>query len=303
MKNRAKGWFCMAGVVAFMQVASADSLHIVRNSTNIFISVAGKPLCDYRYTEAPFKPYVAQLYTPAGIAVLRDSPFDHKHHHGLMFAIEADGVNFWEEVAKSGFEIVRATEPRADGLSQQIDWQSSTSNLVLREARMLQLHTVANVTLLTWRTKLEPPPGKDTVVLTGHHYFGLGMRFVQSMDKVATFITAAGQLGEVVRGTEHLVPAAWVACTAPVGDKVVTVAIYDHPANLRYPAPKFTMIEPFTYISTTLNLWKEPFTLRFDQPLDLCYGVAVWDGKIAAAQIEQTYRQWLDLQPRAGKEE
>ena len=31
-----------------------------------------------------------------GCSAPRFAP-DHKHHHGLMFALSVDGVNFWEE--------------------------------------------------------------------------------------------------------------------------------------------------------------------------------------------------------------
>jgi hypothetical protein len=53
----------------------------------------------------------------------------------------------------------------------------------------------------------------------------------------------------------------------------------------------FTMTAPFAYQSATLNLWKEPFTLK--EPLDLRYGVAVWDGVQSSEEIERLYRRWL----------
>jgi hypothetical protein len=99
----------------------------------------------------------------------------------------------------------------------------------------------------------------------------------------------------VVRGTERLSPAKWCAYSAPAEGKMVTVAIFDHPANLRHPNRMFTMSEPFSYISATLNLWQEPFTLKAGEPLNLRYGVAAWDGKIDATKVEKTYQQWLSL--------
>lgn len=86
-----------------------------------------------------------------------------------------------------------------------------------------------------------------------------------------------------------------MACTGPADGKIVTIAIFDHPGNLRYPSLKFTMAAPFAYISTTLNLLKEPFQLKAGEPLNLCYGVAVWDGQIDAAQVDQACRQWQEL--------
>ena len=50
------------------------------------------------------KPYVRELAPLRGDNILRDSPFDHKHHHGLMFAIRVNGVNFWEETPGCGHE-------------------------------------------------------------------------------------------------------------------------------------------------------------------------------------------------------
>ena len=46
--------------------------------------------------------YIKELFTPGGVQVLRDSPPDHKHHHGLMFAIGVDGVDFWGEETGAG---------------------------------------------------------------------------------------------------------------------------------------------------------------------------------------------------------
>ncbi len=65
----------------------------------MFIAAGNQPLLVYRWKGGgtEFKRYVEKLYSPAGVQILRDSPFDHKHHHALMFAVRADGVNFWEE--------------------------------------------------------------------------------------------------------------------------------------------------------------------------------------------------------------
>ncbi|MHC4071664.1 MAG: DUF6807 family protein, partial [Planctomycetota bacterium] len=65
-------------------------------------------LLRYRYWDVPFKPCVQELFSPNGINILRDSPADHKHHHALMFAVSADGVNFWEEQKEPGHQIHKA---------------------------------------------------------------------------------------------------------------------------------------------------------------------------------------------------
>jgi len=284
----------MMGIVVLgLGAAAAPAFELAQDATNLTFSAGGRPVLVYRHAGYPFKPYAAQLYTPAGVGVLRDSPSDHQHHHALMFALAADGVNFWEEVAPCGSQAGRGLAPRADGLTQQLDWLSAGSNLLLRETRTLQLQDVHGVTLLTWRTKLETLPGKDEVKLTGGHYYGLGMRFLVSMDQGGAFTNSSGQAGEVVRGSERLTAAKWTAYTAAADGHPVTVALFDHPANLRHPNRMFTMSKPFAYLADTLNLWKEPYLLKAGQPLNLCYGVAAWDGRVAPAAIEQVYQQWL----------
>ena len=263
-------------------LALAQSLPATEQTTAV-IRIGNKPVLEYRYRDVPFKPYVAQLYSPNGVAVLRDNVLDHLHHHGLMFALAAGGVDFWAETPKCGRQVGRKFEVRDTGVTQQLDWTTSDGKVLLNEERSVQVHS-GPVTLLTWRIRLQ---AKDEIQLTGSHYFGLGMRFLASMDKVGTFINSANATGDVVRGTERLAAANWCAYTA----QGVTVALFDHPDNLRHPARMFTMNAPFAYQSATLNLWKEPFLLK--KPLDLRYGVAVWDGQPGHDEIEKLYQHWL----------
>jgi len=116
---------------------------------------------------------------------------------------------------------------------------------------------------------------------------------VESMDKVGTFFNASDAEGEGVRGTEKLTRATWCAYTAEADGKPVTVAMFDHPDNARHPAYWFTMYDPFSYLSATLNLWKEPMTLKTGQPLTLRHGVALWDGRIDKDTVEKAYQRWL----------
>ena len=300
-------------------VAAAEPLTATKDDTTIKISRGSNPLLEYRRASVPFKPYVSRMWTPRRIQVLRDSPNDHKHHHGLMFAIEADGVDFWSETPKNGKQLCRSLDGPATAaggarFTQRLDWVATNGTVALCEQRSVFVHDTQEhgATLLTWRSQLSTGPNQEVVKLTGHHYFGLGARFLETMDKVGEFTNAGGQPGEIVRGDERLVPAKWCAYSAPppasitssntratavavLGDERVTIAIFDSPKNTRHPARMFTMSKPFAYLSATLNLWKEPMELKRGSELDLCYGVAVCDGKPGAADIEKLYQRWLAL--------
>lgn len=296
-------------------VTETDFVH-VRTGARImeFYQYHGdRSLMRYRYKDVPYKPYVDQLYSPSKVNILLDSPHDHKHHHALMYAITADGVNFWEEHNAPGkqahlsFSSVRVDERNEisfASFTEQLAWSNPRSKeMILREKRTIEVRylTKPNTSLLTWESEFEPAEGKKSVTLTGSHYHGLGLRFIRSMDNNGEFRNAHGKEGKVYRGDERLVRSKWCAYTAkakakPEAEgKEVTVAMFDHPGNERHPATWFTMSKPFAYLSATMNLHEQPFELIEGKPLQLRYAVAVWDDRPETEQIEKTYKAWAAL--------
>jgi hypothetical protein len=222
-----------------------------------------------------------------------------------MFAVGVDGVDFWSENPACGRQVPRRqTETHSSGssssaqaaFSQLLDWTSPGGVKLLDEQRTITVHAGPEIpaTLVTWRSCLRAAEGKTSVTLGGSHYFGLGMRFVEAMDKAGRFINSESGEGPIVRGSERLTPARWCAYLSGVDGKPLTVALFDHPQNPRR-VQFFTMMRPFAYLSATLNLWKQPLEVKSAAPLDLCYGIAVWDGQVEAGQIETLYRKWIEL--------
>jgi hypothetical protein len=286
---------------------SAADVRIQQDNSLIVVSAGEQPLFKYRYGDGPFKPYIKELFTPAGVQVLRDSPADHVHHRGVMFGIFVNGVDYWSEQPKAGKQVHVELGPvqsqsinnnSRSTFSQRLQWiPPGADRPVLVERRAITLHLAPDLkaTLVTWQTSLQPGEGAGTVKLTGSHYDGLGVRFVASMDKVGRFLHASDTAGTVVRGTERVTPDRWAAYTAPADGNPVTVAVFDDPQNTRHPAGLFTMLDPFAFLSATPNIWKTPLELAPGQALNLRYGVAVWDGETAKEAIEATYRKWLEL--------
>ena len=285
--------------------AEPTALQIVEGPASVTIRSGNRTVLEYRTKASPMKPYVRELFTPGGVQILRDSPTDHKHHHALMFALGVDGVTFWEEAADSGIQKPRDPLATAKAsfldascarIFQTLDWTDAHGKQLLVERRVVgaavATKSPAPVTLALWTSELSTAAGVEAVKLEGHHYYGLGMRFLTSMDSGGRFFNSTGQPGDVVRGSERLVAASWCAYTASADGKPVTVAIFDHPSNPRHPNQLFTMTPPFAYLSATLNLWKEPLTLKAGTKLKLSYAVAAWDGETSAEQIESLYDKW-----------
>ncbi|MBM3289268.1 MAG: hypothetical protein FJY92_03880 [Candidatus Hydrogenedentes bacterium] len=245
----------------------------------------------YRVNDVSFKPYVEKLYTQSGTNILRDAPADHLHHHGLMFAIRINGVNFWEEKPDSGKQVHVSAQPdggKAQTYVEKLRW-TSQDGVVVEETRTIAGYSEAGVTLLTWQSALHGIDGKPVPNYHGSNYNGLGMRFLESMDKGGTFFNADGGTG--VAGTVGS-KSNWCAYSANADGKPVTVAMFDHPTNVRAPATWYTMDTPFAYLSATLALDKEPLQAM---NLVLTYGVAAWDGTTPKEKVEEVYQQWLKL--------
>jgi len=264
-------------------------------------------LLSYIYDEKQYKPYVKELFTPSGINILLDSPDDHKHHHGLMFAVKVDGVNFWEETPQSGWQILKSTakinnitktNSAANEFLNEILWITpDKKDVFLIEKRRIRIEpcSIFDTNLLNWKCELTVPTSKKSATLTGAHYHGLGMRFIRSMDKGGHFFTATNKEGKIFRGDEKLIPDRWCAYTshAKNGQKV-TVAMFANPENSGGETIWFTMKVPFAYLSATMSLHENSFILNRGEALLLQYGVALWDGEIDAQGIEKMYQHWLE---------
>ena len=247
----------------------------------------------YRVINVPFKPYVEKLFTPSGVNVLRDAPSDHLHHHGLMFAVRVNGVNFWEERPESGKQEHVSDEREkdvTDSFKEKLRWTGpDEGSIQLEETRTIVRYSEAGITLLTWQSAMHGLDGNPAPTYTGTNYNGLGMRFLESMDKDGTFFNAAGGTG--VAGT-NVTKSNWCAYTASADGKLVTVAMFDHPTNERHPATWYTMDTPFAYLSATLALDTESLQKA---DLTLTYGVAAWDGTKTKENVEEVYQRWLKL--------
>ena len=296
--------------LAFLSATSCPALaeqelDAVADGNSISVMLGGESLLRYHYGDVPFKPYVKELRALSGLNVLLDAPHDHLHHHGLMFAVAVDGVNFWEEAPTAGrqvqagivTEVSHGERPGQSiaGLEERLHWVDSGGKRLLLERREIDCNRLSDsgATMLRWRSRLSVPEGVPSVALTGSHYFGLGMRFIRAMDERGTFRNADGKPGVVFRGEERLVRSDWCAYAAQADGKDVTVAMFGHPDNPRHPTTWFTMATPFAYLSATLGLHEKPLEIVEGKPMTLQYAVVLWDRAVDAKEIDGLYQQWL----------
>ncbi len=288
--------------VCLQPVQAQKPLQVTVDANSVWIQAGRSPVLQYRYGDVTFKPYVKELFTPVGLNLLLDSPSDHVHHRGLMFAVGVDGVNFWEETPTSGRQSQRGDATsvmiaaHGGGPGAGFCVTPAWVNAAARQSELSEVRTIEvcraeklGATMVTWRSDLAVPKNKQSVTVAGSHYYGLGMRFVRSMDG-GEFFNADGTEGTIFRGEEKLVQSDWCAYTAAVDGKPVTVAMFGHPANLRHPTTWFMMAKPFAYLSATLALHEKPLTISLGKPLSLRYAVVAWDGRVDKGRVNDAYR-------------
>ncbi len=256
-------------------------------------------LWEYRFSAGLPKPYVHPLCAPDGRAVSLDSPPDHVHHRGLMLAwSDVNGFDFWGEanpgahgriVQRRRLALRRKEPPAVTVLNHWV----AEGRLLLSERRTLRAVAPApEAVWVEWESELRAADQAVTISAAGHVYNGLGIRFVREMDG-----------GRVLnaRGTTRIEqadgePAEWCAYWGGAAGALYGVAIFDHPANPRYPTPFFVMREPFGYLSAAPT-YREPFRLARGEALRLRWAVAAFAGPAEAARLEGWRRSWMVSRP------
>jgi hypothetical protein len=271
-----------------------------------------RPVLVYSFGTNQFKPYVRELYTLDGFNVLRDAPADHLHHHGLMYAIRVNGINFWEETAQSGHQIPRGElirevkhDPRGRHqarFSHQIFWVPPDAVGAPEPAPLALLNEVRTITVMVqpdteevavqWKSDFEVGPAAQAVVLTGATYHGLGLRLPAEFDGTAQRQSSAG-LPFLPAGGDQVLSARWVAASEPVGGRACTVALFHHPDNAGKPRV-FSMVNPFAYLSATQGLDEAPLEYGSGDRFTVQHLLTVTPRRLSDSALERRLQVWSE---------
>jgi hypothetical protein len=271
----------------------------------------GRKLLVYAFATNQFKPYVRELYTLRGENVLRDAVPDHLHHHGLMYAANVNGINFWEERGAAGFEkhvelplhsarIDANGTPVADFI-ELIHWLAQTNKAAsdtLAAALLIEQRTLT-VTIdeknqevaLHWGSQFQVGPNAGKVTIHGPNYDGLGLRLPESFNHVAKFQNSAAQ-PYVGQNTQNVIPARWTSVAGVMDGREVMLVMFGHPDNARGDAVFFTMLDAFAYLSATQGLDKKPLQYSAGDKFSLSYLLTVYSANKSPEFIRQRSELW-----------
>ena len=309
-------WLAAAGWATSTHAADALRVEPTTSPSEWSIYHGPQRVMVYAFGRERFKPCVKELAPLGGSNILRDAPFDHLHHHALMYAIAVNGLNFWEELSGNGVEKPVQSPPPEIGASpdglpqvtirQTLHWLApqdaflpdSPKHALLVEQRTLVL-TVNEATkevALRWRAAFEVGGKTNTVTLTGPTYFGLGMRFLQELDELATHFHTDG--APDLSGTKQDVsPHAWSAVSFDRPGAPATIAVFDRPTNPRSPAVFFSMKRPFAYLAATQGLVQQPITYHAGDQWQLDYLVTIYPELKAKDFLDPRGKAWQSAKP------
>jgi hypothetical protein len=290
--------------------AETDFTDSLRSEQGLLdLSYKGRPLLVYAFGSQQYKPYVRELRNLRGDNVLLDAPPDHLHHHGLMYAIRVNGVNFWEERDQPGYEksvkIVRpvfgksATGLPEASFSQLIHWVADGSVVDTGKAALLIEQRRLTVTVdearqevaLKWHADFEVGPGASQVKLSGASYHGLGLRLPPAFNIVAQHQNSE-RAAYPTQGTGDVIRARWASVSKPADDQAPTIALFGQGTPERGLPSFFSMVKPFTYLAVTEGLDKAPIEHASGDKFSLDYLVLVYGERKSPEFLEERYQQW-----------
>ncbi len=312
---------CLAGTRA---AAATLRLETSEDPTAWTVFYGQQKVFVYSFAPKKFKPYVKELSPLGGENILRDAPFDHLHHHALMYGIRVNGINFWEEVSGNGVEKVIQTsrpvfgETGTDGqaearFEQVLQWVAPqdaflpdtvpVALLVEHRALVLTVNPARQEVALEWKSKFEVGPRTNTVALGGANYHGLGMRFRQDLDGLAAhWLGGAGELAagrspDLANSRQDLSQVPWAAVSFNEPGHPATIALAGHPANARGDTVYFSMLTPFAYLSATQGLDKEPLIYHRGDQFELNYLVLVYPEVKPSDTLRRRVEAWRQTKP------
>jgi hypothetical protein len=172
---------------------------------------------------------------------------------------------------------IRVDKPDEDG-RYRIDWTSR--------------FTASVTDVLLDRT---PIPGEKNGKSWGG-YAGLSVRLAKN---VTDWQLTDSEGRKDLEG--HGKKARWMSFAGRAGDnKDFSIAIFDHPENLRHPSPDFVIMDPkvpFGYFSPAL-LFHKPYTLPAGKSFSLKYRILIQSGRAEKNLLEAEWKSFAGISAR-----
>jgi hypothetical protein len=244
------GAFLLAGC-AHADAGHAEGVQISQDDGKLRIEINGKLFTEYYYQNVP-RPFFYPLLGPGELPMTRNFPMqsppgeehDHPHHRSLWYGhASVDGLDFWSE-GKGACKIVHEkfldiqSGKKWGTIQSRDNWLARDGTIICTDVRTFRVYNRPdNQRLFDFDITLQAPP--DRPVVFGDEKDGtMATRVASSMSLTHNKKPGEGHivLSTSLRDEETWGKRAdWCDYYGPVDGKIVGIAVFDHPDNLRHP--------------------------------------------------------------------
>jgi Methane oxygenase PmoA len=240
--------------LAASAVAADGRVRISEKEDRLRVEIDGELFTEYRFKGAPHV-YFYPLMGPGGVHMTRHYPMqrdsegeqhDHEHHRSLWYSHGAvNGVDFWAEAPKAGkivhdkfLDVKSGTDSAV--IRSANKWVAPDGSVTCTDERVFRVYArPKNERLFDFEITLVA--GDKEVVLGDTKEGTMAIRLAETMRLTPNKFNAGKTNGHIVQSTGVRdkdtwgKQAEWCDYHGPVGDKILGVAIFDHPSNPRHP--------------------------------------------------------------------
>jgi len=258
-------WIFAVLIIAAPVLAEKPKVELVKGDDKVDVMIGGRLFTRYLFGNELPKPVLVPVRTPSGIEVTRRHPLveleggtdDHLHHVGIFFTVDGvNGTKFWNNVKPppqiKHIEITDMAGGDTQGkLAVVSHWVDNKGKVVLKEDRTMLFLPTEHEHEYAIDFQMDLTAVADEVVFedTEEGVFAIrlpdclrerrskGLRPGQPLPKESIkgtgryFSSNGDETAKHVWGKR----ARWVALQGVRQDKVVGVAILNHPESINYP--------------------------------------------------------------------
>ena len=315
-----------------------QSVDFIKGKNKIDVKIGGKHFTSYVYGNKHTKPMLVPLRTPSGIEVTRRNPLvqlkggsdDHQHHVGIFFAVDnVNGTKFWNNAAPPPqIKHIKTTGVAVDNgkgkLATVMHWIDRSGNILLEENRSMVFLAGGNEDEYAIDFSIDLTARQTEVVFEDIEEGVFAIRVADCLregDSNVRLKPGQPLPKESVSGTGRYFSsngdetaknvwgkrARWVALQGIRKDKVVGVAILNHPASINYPT--YWHVRSYGLFSANplgqgdfqrQSKYKKNLvqplrlTLKQGQKVHFRFLVVVYEGIRTHEQMEKRFREFIE---------
>ena len=264
------------------------------------------------------RPYFHPVCLTDGTELTWHRPPDHPWHYGLWFSWKyINSLNYWEEDRDTGLPEGRTkinsikVTPHDDysvQIAMQLSYHPPGQPEVLAELCRIRLGKPDSNGryYIDWSSRFTAGAADvilDRTPISGEQggqswggYAGLSVRIAKDTSDWY-LLDSEGRKDLQAHGQK----ARWMNFGGQVASsKDFSIAIFDHPDNLRHPSPGFVIMDPkvpFGYFSPAL-LFNKPYTLPGRQSFSLKYRILIQPGRAEKTLLDAEWKSFASTQAR-----